>query len=748
MQSRIGFQYVFLIVIAGLVAACLDVSTADYQCDRTRGVVECWKPDTCGNGQRDSNEQCDDGNRVDGDGCSSSCVDHEAPALEILFPPDNSFTDAFEITLRGTTADASQVEAVLVNGAPAAIDGQAWQIQVPLLHEQNEFEVESRDVFGNVTNAKISVRSRPLFAPADLVLDAQGDLLVIDHLRDTLLRIELDSEKITLLSGAGKGSGPAIGGPRDMALDAERGRVLVADEVLGVLMSIDLGSGDRTIISGPAIGDDPALSRPAAVVLDGERALVVDYGVDALVSIDLESGDRTIVSDSRNRNQGPALQWPIDLTLDTQRNRVLVADLTLDGLWSIDLDTGNREIIASSAPGAGCQLPVGISPHGVEYDAGQDRVLILGRGRPPMALLDPEDCKNNKYWDEQNSTGPALELPVRTALDSRNNRAFVADGVLGSLVEVDLQTGARTILTRSRVGTGQAFVQPTRLALDPENNRALVVDTGGKALVKVDLKTGEREIVSGSDCGFEMPVDVALYPGNEHALVTDARRLALVRVDLATKSCTEVMSFNEFPFESFGMVLEGSGRSVLAAMGGQGAAALLRIYLEPVTPYGRPVFDVVSGRLRVDDNEREMDPSLGVPTGMALDKANNRVLVVDFASSELVAIDLKTGNRSLISDEEHGEGPTFVRPTTIAVDPGGTYAWVVDVVLQALVRVDLGTGDRSLVSYASGTPHVDIDRPLGVALDEHEPRALLVDEEQRTLFLVDLVTGERVIISR
>ena len=44
-----------------------------------RGILcdgnECGgKTPTCGNGERDGAEECDDGNQIDGDGCSSACV--------------------------------------------------------------------------------------------------------------------------------------------------------------------------------------------------------------------------------------------------------------------------------------------------------------------------------------------------------------------------------------------------------------------------------------------------------------------------------------------------------------------------------------------------------------------------------------------------------------------------------------------------------------------------------------------------
>jgi cysteine-rich repeat protein len=44
----------------------------------------------CGNHVVDSNEECDDGNSINGDGCSSTCR-RESPAVEKIVPPLGEF---------------------------------------------------------------------------------------------------------------------------------------------------------------------------------------------------------------------------------------------------------------------------------------------------------------------------------------------------------------------------------------------------------------------------------------------------------------------------------------------------------------------------------------------------------------------------------------------------------------------------------------------------------------------------------
>jgi len=55
-------------------------------CIENCGEVKQAAP-VCGDGSRDASEQCDDGNKVDGDGCSSSCRVEVKPAKRAMVAP-------------------------------------------------------------------------------------------------------------------------------------------------------------------------------------------------------------------------------------------------------------------------------------------------------------------------------------------------------------------------------------------------------------------------------------------------------------------------------------------------------------------------------------------------------------------------------------------------------------------------------------------------------------------------------------
>lgn len=145
---------------------------------------------------------------------------------------------------------------------------------------------------------------------------------------------------------------------------------------------------------------------------------------------------------------------------------------------------------------------------------------------------------------------------------------------------------------------------------------------------------------------------------------------------------------------------------------------------------------VYSGLIRSEENE-----------SMELDLANNRVLVTDIGLDAVVAIDLKTGTRTIISDTMTGSGVGLERPDDIALDVANNRALIVDADLGALVEVDLSSGDRTVISDSSTGSGVELQVPRRIALDETGSHAYVVDTANDSIVEVDLATGDRTTLS-
>jgi DNA-binding beta-propeller fold protein YncE len=152
---------------------------------------------------------------------------------------------------------------------------------------------------------------------------------------------------------------------------------------------------------------------------------------------------------------------------------------------------------------------------------------------------------------------------------------------------------------------------------------------------------------------------------------------------------------------------------------------------------------------------------------IAVDSANGRALVTDavgFNPGEgaVVAVDLMTGARTILSD---AMTPDAVNPITagpIAVDSANGRALVTNIISPppsvppdpsqgVVIAVDLMTGARTILSDSSagmnGGDANPLVFPIAIAVDSANDRALVLDENLQAVVTVDLMTGARTILS-
>ena len=157
----------------------------------------------------------------------------------------------------------------------------------------------------------------------------------------------------------------------------------------------------------------------------------------------------------------------------------------------------------------------------------------------------------------------------------------------------------------------------------------------------------------------------------------------------------------------------------------------------------------------VSGEGRGTGPSYNAPAAAALDASRSRLLVLndfaDFIVQEpwaLYAVDLPSGDRTIVSDETHGIGPLPMQGTieagAMAFDPTSYRVYVAWGAY--LVEVDLATGDRVEVSgpNVGGGPLFETAR--AVALDMANGRAFLADPLADVIVAVDLTTGDRTVL--
>ncbi|MBI3329121.1 MAG: hypothetical protein HYZ81_20755 [Nitrospinae bacterium] len=89
-------------------------------------------------------------------------------------------------------------------------------------------------------------------------------------------------------------------------------------------------------------------------------------------------------------------------------------------------------------------------------------------------------------------------------------------------------------------------------------------------------------------------------------------------------------------------------------------------------------------------------PPFASTHGVAVE-ADGQLVVVDRARGAVVRVNPVTGDRTIVSDGSTGRGPPLVLPVAMGVEANGQLV-VVDTALQAVVRVDPRTGNRTVVT--------------------------------------------------
>ena len=682
-------------------------------------------------------------------------------ALQVSYPPPGgnlgggvSFTSVAGLLEDREDGEvlASDIDAVRVNGQTAEIqfpdatgNPVRWRTRVPVttVPNNNTLEIALADSSGNTQQVVQRLSNRPIMpAPIAVTLDpANNRALVFDGTLDTLVAIDLISGDRRTLSGANVGAGPQFSFPRSIALDSTNNRVLITDSGLDALMAINLASGDREILSNNNTGAGPQLIAPAGIALDSlnNRALIVDSNIDAVMGIDLDTGDREILSND-NTGEGPLFNTPEDIALDTANNRALIADLGLNAVVAIDLDTGGRSLLSNQFTFLSGTIALdNINNRALVVDVGLEALVAINLDSGEASILSSSD-NTGLGLDE-------LRQPDSLALDSDNNRVLVVSDSFDALVGINLSNGERSILSTGRTGSGPELADPSAITLDSDKNRALITDEFLNALVAINLDSGDRNVISGANTGagtrLESPNGQALDAINNRTLIVDIVLDALVAINLENGN-RETLSDGNI---GVGPVLNAP---IDIALDGVNNRALVVDRIDELATQLLAI-DLDSGERNIlVGSDTGAGPGLSSPRGIALDSASNRALIIDSFLDALVAIDLNSGDRSILSDDDIGAGPALSFPTGIALDRDNDRALIADGSLAALVAIDLDSGERSILSDTNTGSGPILNDPIDIILDTTNNRVLLLERNQDlfTTLSIDLATGERAIASQ
>jgi len=341
---------------------------------------------------------------------------------------------------------------------------------------------------------------------------------------DHILAVDLSTGTRTLFSGPGAGSGPDFESPRDIVHDAARNRLLVTDSDDGhdAIVAVDLATGDRSELYRNGRGAGPFIDDPRDIALDiGRNRLAVadpGSGGKSVNTVDLATGDRAALSEREDSQ----VAWRFEgIAYDAVRDRFLA---TASGrLVTVDARTGVRSFFGDEVT----------SLWDIEIDAANDRALVISSS----GILYAFDLASGDATELAGPTvgsGPELSGARELGLDLEGNRAFVRSE--GQLVEIDLATGDRSVRAARKGdpeldGRGAMLVDRAADRLYYAGSRqilAIDLATGERTV----FSGGDKG--DGPQFGGSIEAIVRL-PGTDIALVLEDSRInGVIAVDLVT----------------------------------------------------------------------------------------------------------------------------------------------------------------------------------------------------------------------
>lgn len=409
--------------------------------------------------------------------------------------------------------------------------------------------------------------------------------------------------------------------------------------------------------------------------------------------------------------------------------------------------------------------PVLMSYTNLEFDPNGHQLIALDRGTDSVYGYDATTGVG-RLISKGPSPGAAAgqNAPTVIAVDATRNRALFVDYVIDALVAVDLATGARSLASPSQ-GTGSptSLVVSNYLAVDPAGNRAFAPNDMCQCIIGMNLNNATRSIVASASVGsgafppsmIDLVYDDITTP-NAPRLLTSSWMgpgvQEIIAIDVATGNRTVLSSFANSV---------GTGPST----GGTMALNLDPLRHRLVTAdnyiFGIMAIDLVTGdRSVIMDRQLTGSGPLMYPTvGAAYDPATNRMFSKQVLDDEILVTDLATQDRAPFIYAHVGSGPAPMSLDAIVIEqPTGTPTSLLYTQTYPfnVMRLDLATGARTTVSDGNAVPNVGtgpvLDGIADLVLDTrpsagpHKALALLGSPNNR-LVSIDLVTGDRVQIA-
>lgn len=649
------------------------------------------------------------------DGGSNSGGDKAEPTTTLTSPTYSRTTTNSVVTISGSSYDEhSGIESVTVNGEPVTSDDNYanWRVDLPTEPDIGELNINTIDGAGNKREDKFDLRVTRIDEifeePSHLAITSDNKLLISDANKLKTYATDINSPRLTLYAA---NDSESLIKPQTTVFDTNQERELILDvrETQPVSQAIlarqypsgnltTLANGLNNVIDISIDSDGGILYLLMANENSESGAIIKVFDIDEQLS----PNRWPILSD--NANPGLELLKPTAIVF---HNGVLYcSDNGNNTVLSIDIETGTSSIISSSEQGS--------ASGSFSY------ISDIAAGVVEVTDIDQELTTKTKLWliDE----------------DSK------------SIIEIDVETGDRTILSQANDGKGEEFKTFKQLVVDQQNERLLVNDTELKVVFSVAFSSGQRELfVSnryGSGPNLEAPTSIQ-HIGNNMALITEGHHNALFEVDLQTGS-RKVISASNSNLEL------GSGPAILNPVDLEINASQSSVWVSMREQKNIWEIDLASGdRNLITPSPRLGATELKLPSGLALKPESNQLLVSDIYLDRIQSVNLNSYETDIAANKRLSRNSTskLSKPSDITYDQQNTSIYAVDSALNAVIRWNAESENAEIVSSIDVGSGLNLLNPIAIDLNLAQNTAYIADQKLKAIISVDLSSGDREVLS-
>jgi len=497
------------------------------------------------------------------------------------------------------------------------------------------------------------------------------------------------------------------------------------------------------------LGDEVSVSVAAATV---ESEMVTIMGINTPASIAIQNGEYRIVGESEYSTAASTItvgqQVQVRVTAGAALNSTETATLTIGN----QSDTFAVTIADQSAPTAQVIFPTA--------NTMSDGATVTLRGKAtddfgPVTSIEVTVTtdEGTVEVDKQTLTAAtgkdfqeAWSVQVDLASAKLNTLQILATDVSGNIQETPVTL---TVLQKADALTS-LFPEDNDVLIgaftyfgiewDQAGNRLFIPRRGPDQILAVDIDTGTRSVLVDEDPVFDSFSMLKLLPKQNVLLFADQNEGVIYSANLETGDFS-VLTDSSSPDSNvdiqapFSMELGSNGLLYVA----EGHGSLYTVSMDTGSR------TLISGPARPESG---LNPFAN-PLGLVLDEVNNRALLADITTEQLLWVDLVTGVRTVWVDSDQLDFPFDIK-----MDADDERIVLVDHELEVIFAVDLNTGELTTLSGPSipVSGANSLQEPWGIVIHEENDIAFVgsnskVSSLYTAVILVDLTTGERIIVT-